>query len=54
MLAQWGRKDDALKELEQALALRDAGLVRLRNDPLLDPVRNDERFAKIEQAIGFA
>jgi TolB-like protein/Tfp pilus assembly protein PilF len=54
VLAQWGRKDDALKELEQALALRDAGLVRLRNDPLLDPVRDDARFAKIEQTIGFA
>lgn len=53
VLAQWGRKDDALKELEQALALRDAGLVRLRNDPLLDPVREDARFAKIEQTIGF-
>lgn len=54
VLAQWGRKDDALAQLEQALALRDAGLVRLRNDPLLDPVREDARFAKIEQTIGFA
>ena len=27
VLAQWGRKDDALKQLEQALTLRDAGLV---------------------------
>ena len=54
VLAQWGRKHAALTELEQALALRDAGLVQLRNDPLLDPVRQDARFAKIEQAIGFA
>jgi TolB-like protein/tetratricopeptide (TPR) repeat protein len=54
VLAQWGRKDEALKQLEQAFALRDAGLVRLRNDPLLDPVRTDARFAKLEQAIGFA
>jgi len=54
VLAQWGRKDDALTQLEQALARRDAGLVRLRNDPLLDPVREDARFAKIEQTIGFA
>jgi TolB-like protein/tetratricopeptide (TPR) repeat protein len=54
VLAQWGRKDDALTQLEQAFALRDAGLVRLRNDPLLDPVRKDARFAKIEQTIGFA
>jgi TolB-like protein/Tfp pilus assembly protein PilF len=54
VLAQWGRTDDALAQLEQALGLRDAGLVRLRNDPLLDPVRKDSRFAKIEQTIGFA
>ena len=53
VLAQWGRKDDALAHLEQALALRDAGLVRLRNDPLLDPLREDARFAKIERTIGF-
>ena len=53
VLAQWGRKDDALTELEKALALRDAGLVRLRNDPLLDPVRTDARFAKLAQSIGF-
>jgi hypothetical protein len=26
----------------------------LKNDPLLDPVRGDERFARLEQAIGFA
>jgi hypothetical protein len=54
VLAQWDRKKAALEQLELALALRDAGLVRLRNDPLLDPVREDARFAKIEQSIGFA
>jgi Tfp pilus assembly protein PilF len=54
VLAQWGRKDDALAQLEQALVRRDAGLVRLRNDPLLDPLRENARFAKIEQRIGFA
>ena len=54
VLAQWDRKDEALAQLEQAYALRDAGLVRLRNDPLLDPVREDARFAKLQQTIGFA
>ncbi|MEO7277020.1 MAG: TIR domain-containing protein [Sphingomicrobium sp.] len=54
VLAQWGRKDQSLTQLERALALRDAGLVRLRNDPLLDPLRTDERFVRLEQAIGFA
>ena len=54
VLAQWGRGKDALTELERAFALRDAGLVRLKNDPLLDPVRSDPRFAKLAQTIGFA
>ena len=54
VLAQWERKEEALSQLERALAMRDAGLVRLKNDPLLDPVRGDERFARLEQAIGFA
>ena len=53
VLAQWGRRDEALLELERAFAVRDAGLVRLRNDPLLDPVRDDARFAKLERTIGF-
>ena len=52
-MAQWGRGDNALGFLEQALALRDAGLVRLRNDPLLDPVRTQPRFIAIEREIGF-
>jgi TolB-like protein/Flp pilus assembly protein TadD len=53
VLAQWGRKDDALAQLEQAYAVRDAGLVRLKNDPLLDPVRRDQRFTRLEESIGF-
>ena len=53
ILAQWGRKDEALATLETAYAKRDAGLVRLRNDPLLDPVREDARFSELEQRIGF-
>lgn len=54
VLAQWGRNEEALTQLEKAYALRDAGLVRLRNDPLLDPVREDARFTRLEQTIGFA
>lgn len=54
VMTQWGRTDQALTHLEMALARRDAGLVRLRNDPLLDPVRKDARFTKIERRIGFS
>ncbi|WP_296679569.1 TIR domain-containing protein [Novosphingobium sp.] len=52
--AQWGRTDDALKALDQAVLARDAGLVLLRNDPLLDPVRSAQRFSAALQQLGFA
>lgn len=53
VLAQWGRNDEAIGQLQRALALNDAGLVRMRNDPLLDPLRKDQRFTDIERRIGF-
>ncbi len=54
VMAQWGKRDEGIEFLERALALRDAGLVRIKNDPLLDPLRRDLRFAAIERKIGFA
>lgn len=54
VMAQWGKRDEAIEFLERALALRDAGLVRIKNDPSLDPLRRDSRFAAIERKIGFA
>lgn len=53
VLAQWGRGDDALARLERALALGDSGLVYARNDPFLDPLRKDARFAKLLNRLGF-
>ena len=53
VLAQWGREEDALTAIETAFARGDAGLVRSRNDPLLDPIRKAVRFAKVQRAIGF-
>lgn len=53
ILAQWGDVDAALAMLELALAQGDAGLVRLRNDPLLDPLRKTVRFAEIQRKLGF-
>ena len=53
VLAQWGREEDALAAIETAYAHGDAGLVRSRNDPLLDPIRKTVRFAKVQRAIGF-
>jgi TolB-like protein/Tfp pilus assembly protein PilF len=51
--AQWGDLPAALDWLEKALRLRDPGLVILRTDPLLDPLRNEPRFQAIERDLKF-
>jgi hypothetical protein len=53
VLSQWGRRDAALATLEKAVLAGDAGLVRLRNDPMLDPIRNDVRFVAVQRRLGF-
>jgi hypothetical protein len=45
ILAQWGERNGALSRLEQARRIGDSGLIYLRNDPLLDPLRDDPPFA---------
>ena len=49
VLAQWGQLDTAIARLQQARAIGDSGLVYARNDPLLDPLRGDPRFAGSEE-----
>ena len=51
--AQWGERDAAIGKLEQARRIGDSGLVYLRNDPLLDPLRDMPRFAGLLESIGF-
>jgi TolB-like protein len=51
--AQWGDRETAILRLERALAVGDSGLIYLRNDPLLDPLRDDPRFKKLLNRIGF-
>ncbi len=53
VLSQWGRTDEALTSLEKAVAASDAGVVRSRNDPLLDPIRKTVRFATVERNLGY-
>lgn len=53
VLAQWGRADEALTCLEKAVASSDAGVVRSKNDPLLDPIRKTVRFAAVERSLGY-
>src|SRR5215469_15694339 len=51
--AQWGNMPKALGWLETALRLRDAQLVSLKTDPLLDPLRQEPRFKAIERELKF-
>jgi TolB-like protein/Tfp pilus assembly protein PilF len=54
VFAQWGRTDDALTSLEKAMSAGDAGVIRSRFDPLLDPIRKTVRFAAVERKLGTA
>lgn len=51
--AQWGELDAAFAKLEQARRIGDSGLIYLRNDPFLDPLRKDPRFGGLLASIGF-
>ena len=53
ILAQWGEKTSALEKLERARQLGDSGLIYARNDPMLDPLRSEPRFAQLLASIGF-
>jgi tetratricopeptide (TPR) repeat protein len=51
--AQWGDRLKALEWLETALRLRDPGLIFVKADPLLDPLRKEPRFQAIERELKF-
>lgn len=51
--AQWNDRDRTLETLRKARAAGDAGLTMMRNDPLLDPLRNDPEFAGLQKELGF-
>jgi serine/threonine-protein kinase len=51
--AQWGNTPKALEWLETALKLRDPQLIRLKTEPLLDPLRQEPRFNAIERELKF-
>jgi tetratricopeptide (TPR) repeat protein len=51
--AQWGNLPKALEWLETALRLRDPGLVLVKTDPLLDPLRKEPRIHAIERELKF-
>ena len=51
--AQWGDTEGALVLLTEARGAGDTGLVQLRSDPLLDPLRNAPRFETLLAEMKF-
>jgi TolB-like protein/Tfp pilus assembly protein PilF len=51
--AQWGDTAKAIEWLETAMRLRDPGLLYLKTDPLMDPLRNQPRYQAIERELKF-
>jgi TolB-like protein/tetratricopeptide (TPR) repeat protein len=51
--AQWGNASAALDWLEASSRLHDDGLIGLKIDPLLDPLRKEPRFQAIERELKF-
>lgn len=51
--AQMGQIGPALDLLDAARREADSGLIYLRNDPFIDPLRKEPRFVALLQALGF-
>ncbi|MGN6453201.1 MAG: tetratricopeptide repeat protein, partial [Steroidobacteraceae bacterium] len=51
--AQWGNRAKAIEWLDRAVRLPDAGVVYMKTDPLMDPLRQDPRFQEIERGLKF-
>ena len=51
--AQWRSTAKALEWLETAMRLRDSGLVFLKTDPLMDPLRKEPRFQAVMRELKF-
>lgn len=52
--AQLGEREAALAAMNEAWRVRDAGLTQIKNDPLLDPLRDHPEFNRLLSQIGFA
>jgi hypothetical protein len=51
--AQWGNAPKALEWLDKAMQVRDPGLISLKTDALLDPLRKELRFQAISRALKY-
>ena len=48
-----GDKDRAFAALDRAWQIRDSGLLRLKGDPYMDPLRGDPRFAALMKKLDY-
>lgn len=51
--AQARQPEKAFGALDRAWAIRDSGLLGIKSDPLLEPLRKDPRFAELVRKIDF-
>jgi hypothetical protein len=49
-----GKKQEAFKWLEEAYNAHDVGLIYLKVDPCLAPLRSDPRFDDLVRRVGLA
>jgi len=54
VLAQWGRRQEALATLERGYAAGDAGLALAGTDPLLEPIRREPGFEAVLSRLGLS
>ena len=50
---RWGQPREALQWLQTSLGVRDPGLIELKGDPELAPLRNTAEYQAIERKLGF-
>ena len=50
--AQWGELETSLAWLENALNIRDPGILQAAQDRLLQPLHDEPRFEQILRAAG--
>jgi len=51
--AQLGEPDRAFAALDKAMEIKDPGLITLKKDPVMDPIRPDPRFAALIKRLKF-
>jgi serine/threonine-protein kinase len=51
--AQLGEADRAFAVLDKAVEVKDPGLITLKKDPVMDPIRPDPRFAALLKRLKF-